>query len=202
MNCKSILCVAIALMITSVGCFTALGSGNSDATPDDAPVLSILESGEETVDSDCITIVLPSYDSTTGTYSSTEYTEVIFHHETLEQVNVSATDGGVTKVEPFFYYPHTTAGITEHYSGDFVYLSANTLKAVVDVGASALGYIGGIVGTVGVAAIIAALDLIGIDITTYYPNGAVFVMALSIYLTTSITIPIVGGPILLEVYSQ
>ncbi len=82
-----------------------------------------------------------------------------------------------------------------------MYLSANTLKAVVDVGASALGYIGGI-GTVGVAAIIAALDLIGIDITTYYPNGAVFVMALSIYLTPSITIPIVGGPILLEVYSQ
>ncbi len=103
MNCKSILCVAVALMITSVGCFAALGPGDSDAALDDAPVLSMLES-EEAVSSDCITIVLPSYDSTTGTYSSTEYTEVTFHHETLAQASVAVTDGGVTKVEPFFYY--------------------------------------------------------------------------------------------------
>lgn len=40
MDMKKISCVAVALTILSVGCFVALGPGDSKAVADDAPILA------------------------------------------------------------------------------------------------------------------------------------------------------------------
>lgn len=198
MDMKKISCVAVALTILSVGCFVALGPGDSKAVADDAPILAAdaesengLMSMEEMETAEYFTILIPVYDMETGTFSTTDFEEVRMYAQPA--TSAVSNGGGVNKVESFRYLAHTSSlGFTEHYDGYYVYLSNDSLH-LISIGASTAGLIltGGISEAIEVVIGAAIKAVSGVAIEERYPNGAIFVVATGIYITSSTTVPLV-----------
>lgn len=205
MDMKKISCVAVALMVLSVGCFVALGPGDSKAVADDAPILAAdaesengLMSMEEMETAEYFTILMPVYDADTGTFSTTDFEEVRMYAQPA--TSEALVNGGVNTVQSFRYLAHTSSlGFTEHYDGYYVYLSKDALH-MISIGVGSAGLFAGGIPTVVEAVIHAAIEAaVGVAVEELYPNGAIFVVATGIYITSSTTIPLVT---LLHIESQ
>lgn len=184
------LCVLMALSFISVGCYTT--AINSEDLSNDAPILaSAIESTDyEELDSETSVMYVPLFDVETGTYSDTESLEIRIAPDRYVSTNVH---GGETKVEDIKYFPSTVAGITEHYDGYMIYLSASTYERLYNASASAAAGIlgellGGGIGAIVLGAVVSAIGS-GLDSFEYYPNGVAYAVATSIYITRTITVP-------------
>lgn len=191
-------CVLIALMFVSVSCFAALGPGESKSVSD-ATVLSAQSGEEGNIESDYFSIYVPVSEG------SSELVEIRFHTGKMPgSESEISTRSGSTKVVPFTYYAHEELGglTIQHYTGWNVYIST-TVAGGIATGVSTADAIASILGLAApeVAAVVAAIGLLGYAFVELYPNGAVFVLATAIHLTKVITIPI-NPPRVLEVYSQ
>lgn len=198
MKYKAILSIAVALMISSVGCFAALGSDDSNAVSDGSPALASQENeaeiqSESALESmDYVSIIMPVYDAETDTFSTTDFEEVRMYLPSTDSTAVNG--GGVDKVEKIRYYAQTSSlGFTEHYDGYKIYMSSTTLHLIA-TGAITAGAVlsGGLLSAAVIHVIDLALEAIGIvAIEELYPNGIIFVVATGIYITSSTTIPLV-----------
>lgn len=198
MDMKKISCVAVALMILSVGCFVALGPGDSKAVADDAPILAAdaesengLMSMEEMETAEYFTILMPVYDMETGTFSTTDFEEVRMY--TQPATSAAANGGGVNKVESFRYYAQTSSwGFTEHYDGYKIYLSHSAIDLIIVGGGVLTDILGLGIPTAVASVVIAAMGYIGQEVMDEaYPNGMIFVVSTGIYVTPSTTVPLV-----------
>lgn len=198
MKSKAILSVAIALMIASVGCFAALGPGDSNTASDNAPMLadyseSEYENGLMSISAmetaEYFTILMPVYDMETGTFSTTDFEEVRMY--TQSNTSAVTNGGGVTKIEQFRYYAQTSSwGFTEHYDGYKIYLSNDALKLILTGGVAAVDLLGGGLPSAVITIIGAAVSALGgVALDDVYPNGMIFVISTGIYITPSTTIP-------------
>ena len=198
MNTKAVLSIAIALMIASVGCFAALGPGDSNAVSDGSPALASMENGAEIQSEsafesmDYVSIMIPVYDAETDTFSTTDFEEVRMYLPSTDSTAVNG--GGVDKVEKIRYYAQTSSlGFTEHYDGYKIYMSSTTLHLIA-TGEITAGAVlsGGLLSAAVIHVVDLALEAIGIvAIEELYPNGIIFVVATGIYITSSTTIPLV-----------
>lgn len=203
-NLYKVSCVLIALMFVSVSCFAALGPGDSKDTSDTATVLSSASEKDVYLDQmeqeylyalenkAYITISVPVYDSTTGTYSTTDFDEIPVFLEPMSagSVDFSEYDVITEKFKYLAYYNITTPNIVEHYDGYYVYLSPRAIAILAaggGLGSLVLGPLG--IPTV-VASLISGLFTVGGLIGSLeYPDGVLVAVATGIYLTKTIVIP-------------
>ncbi len=202
MKCKEILSIAVALMIASVGCFAALGPGDSNTASDDSPMLASYseyeyeyENGLMSINAmeaaEYFTILMPAYDVETGTFSTTDFEEV---HMYLPSTNsASVNGGGVNKIEQFRYYAQTSSwGFTEHYDGYKIYLSNTALTLILSGSMAAADILGGGLPSAVMTIIETAITAFGgIALNEVYPNGMIFVISTGIYVTSSTTVPLI-----------